>query len=358
MSATLKYMFSITSELPTRQLGRTPAGHRFDVEYRSTSAANTSSVTTDPLLLLGHWGVELTEWARRDDAAHLKTLKKAAEEDKDKDIEAALKVIEDYAPARQRSLKDHPTVLDLLVGDVSSLALSAEAERTLASKEREARKALREQCAKFLKLVSDVCEKNRIQGRPWLGLNGHILSGVDWALLRSDGVIEFDGQLTLTDGPLDDKKRLGVLVNARTSGAVDLVRPGDPRPHSIDHAFELWRTPRDSATVPLALAFKFEAAREPEPWASKKYTRSGGHQRYAALSRGQFVGCGRIKLEQSQALKITLDVLQVVPPGELSEAAPPRAAAAGPARGAEAMVARLTQGEPPIDDDQRSREEP
>jgi len=209
-------------------------------------------------------------------------------------------------------------VLDALKGGPAGDApVPAKLEDLLVRKittDQEPLEALKRDAEKFLAAVRDFSKENA-DYPPWLGLEGHILSGVDWSLLRSDGVIEFDGQLTITDGLLNDKKGEGVLVNARTSGAVDLVANDAERPYSIEHAMDLWL--RAAGDVPVALNIKFEAPQESEPWASKKYTRRKGQLKYVMLSRGQFVGCGTIKSLQKQGTTIELEVFQVVAPGKV-----------------------------------------
>jgi len=152
--------------------------------------------------------------------------------------------------------------------------------------------------------------------RPWLGIEGRIVSGVDWALLRADGVIEFDGQFVLTDGPVPDPNAIGVLVNARTSGSVDLY-PNSPRPLSLAHCVDKVKSIQSKQFVGIALATKFEAPRESEPWASKKYTRKTGQLKYIQLSRGQFVAKGKLISFATASAEIDLDVfcVEVAGPG-------------------------------------------
>jgi hypothetical protein len=164
----------------------------------------------------------------------------------------------------------------------------------------------------FVEALRDYFEDSDEPNRPWLGIEGRIVSGVDWALLRADGVMEFDGQLVLTDGPLDDKKGKGVLVNARTSGSVDLC-PKQARPYSLDNAVDMLKDSGYGTGVGIALAIRFEAPQESEPWASKKYTRRKGQLKYIRLSRGQFIGHGKLEAfgSKSGGAHIALDVYQV-----------------------------------------------
>jgi hypothetical protein len=332
-TATLKYMFSLRASLPKRMLGKTPAGHRFDVEYRATSETqNAGSVTTDPIRLLADWARDLFDWVNKDPArlAGIIALDKAGQ------YSSVWKtlgqvvfggVAEDEVAALVGGGQPPPypgnsAELEALLKDVTTRLESNGSQdlKDAAKRLEERRKAaldyeqLVARADQVLDLVRAYCAEHGVR-QPWLGLKGHIISGVDWALLRGDGVIEFDGQITLSDGPADDKKGVGVLVNARTSGAVDLVGKDEARPLSLDHALERWMA--SDANVPIALNVRFEAPQEPEPWASKKYTRRKGQLRYAALSRGQFVGCGAIKTNKQNAASIKLDLFQVVPNLEL-----------------------------------------
>ena len=149
-------------------------------------------------------------------------------------------------------------------------------------------------------------------GRPWLGIDGRIVSGVDWALLRADGVIEFDGQFVLSDELGPDPDASGVLVNARTSGAVDLFAgPDVTRPYSLQHCVDEVKAIGAMKYVGIALSIKFEAPGESEPWASKKYTRKKGQLKYIELSRGQFIAKGRLTSFASASALIDLHVFKI-----------------------------------------------
>jgi len=153
--------------------------------------------------------------------------------------------------------------------------------------------------------------------RPWLGLEGRVVSGVDWALLRADGVIEFDGQFVISDRLAPDPDAKGVLVNARTSGAVDLFPGPSARPLSLQHCVDRVKAIGPKEHVGIALSVKFEAPGESEPWASKKYTRKKGQLRYIELSRGQFIAKGKLTSFGNAGASVRLDVFQIEvdPPG-------------------------------------------
>jgi hypothetical protein len=334
-TVTLKYMFSLTASLPKRMLGETPAGHRFDVEYRTTTEnPDVTSVATDPLRLLSDWAKDLFDWARAD-KDRLKAIQAMdAGKDKKQEFEEAWTKFDTgrFGGAGESweihdlisgsAAPKHPGFtresLERLLVDVKARLAkepSKELEASLArlkSKQGELDKydQLAQRVDRLLELFRKYCADQAIL-QPWLGLRANIISGVDWALLRADGVVEFDGQLTLRDGPQVDRGKVGVLVNARTSGVIDLISKGGSRPSSLDHALSLWLA--SDASLPVALNIRFEAPQEPEPWASKKYTRRKGQMKYAALSRGQFVGCGFVKMNKQDAATIDLDVFQAAP---------------------------------------------
>jgi hypothetical protein len=119
----------------------------------------------------------------------------------------------------------------------------------------------------------------------WFGMTGTVAAGMDWAMLRADGVVDFDGRVTLKDDT-------GLFVNAIVLGSADLVLPGEIRPLTLDQAVE--RLKNSKGETGLAVALRFEAAQEPEPWAAKRYRRSGAFK-YRRLSRGQCLGVGVVK---------------------------------------------------------------
>lgn len=167
-----------------------------------------------------------------------------------------------------------------------------------------------EKDAEYLDALRKAFEKHSPSARPWLGIEGHIVSGLDWALLRADGVFEFDGQLVISDGPRDDRHGKGVLVNVRTSGTVDFCR-GTERPKSVADAKRIVKNVKEGSVFGIALAMKFEAPGESEPWASRKYRRKQGQLKYIHLSRGQFIAKGKLTRFDADTPRIDLDVYEV-----------------------------------------------
>lgn len=128
----------------------------------------------------------------------------------------------------------------------------------------------------------------------WLGLDGSILSGIDWALVRTDGVASFDARLTLSAKTGGDGD---FLIEALMSGAVDL----DPTaPHTIEagrKTYGAWKSGGLADAIPLALGVRFEATGAAPPDASAEYKRKVEHfPRFMRLTRCQCLALGELKL--------------------------------------------------------------
>lgn len=280
-----KYMFSIEAGFSSRWVGETPAGHRIDLDF--TKAAGDTTIKTTLVRALSEHRDEIFKWTQ---------LRASNDEKWAKELESWPLVRALIQPGNQHVPSDTA--------------------------------ALNTQANGFLKSVETFLENEANQDvvPPWFGFTGKIVSGMDWALLRADGVIEFDGRLTLSDRPnLPPEQR--VLVNAQTSGAVDLMRPDEERPRGLDQAAEVLRS--ENGPLGVALALRFESPQRPQPWAAKRYTRSKGQLRYAALSRGQFLGVGTLSDLKAATSKLTLDIFKVVPPpvqnATSRDSRPPRA---------------------------------
>jgi len=143
----------------------------------------------------------------------------------------------------------------------------------------------------------------------WPGMDGEILSGTDWATVRTDGVITFDGRITIkTD---DD-----FLVDAVISGVVDLCEPGKPRTDAESRTlYTAWLNGGIAHPVPLSLGVHFEAANNTESWANVKIKRaSSNFWKYVRLVRGEFVAVGEMTLQRttySPISRVSLDVYEV-----------------------------------------------
>jgi hypothetical protein len=267
-------MFSIKAGFPTRWVAKTPAGFRIDAEFHTTQPEYGISVAPEEYWNV--WGGAVKVW-----------------------LTASPQCLKDW----KARFTDNGQLraIDSLAAPLSGVPATDRAQL-----------AQEAQVAGFGDLLRELrkyVREKELDCPAWLGLEGRIVSGVDWALLRADGVIEFDGQWVLTDGELDDKS--AVLINARTSGSVDLCKDAEPRPLTLDHAGAMVRAIDAKAETGIALAVKFEAPQEPEPWASKKYTRRKGQLTYVRLSRGQFVAIGKLKAFGTSGAAVDLGVYQV-----------------------------------------------
>jgi len=150
----------------------------------------------------------------------------------------------------------------------------------------------------------------------WVGLDGEVLRGIDWALVRTDGVVSFDARLTLNANVEGDGK---FLIEALMSGAVDL----DPTaPHTFEKARETylrWKLGQlPSREIPLALGVRFEATGAAPADASLDYQRkSRDFPRFMRLTRCQCLAAGKLTLgtgaNRAPLQKLELEVFEHVP---------------------------------------------
>ena len=179
--------------------------------------------------------------------------------------------------------------------------------------------------------------------RKWNGLEGPILGGGDFFLVRSDGVLELDGRVTLRAAPDD------TLIDVKYSGVVDIAESvadpelqkaltavGASRPESesrVSEAFErfihgsLELTKRNGwPSLPVRLAVTFELATGPwstvegedTSWMKDRYLDLQEHVwRYEVLTRKQFLAEGILVFDQfvparlPSAKSIKLHVLEL-----------------------------------------------
>lgn len=270
----VKYLFTITAPFATRWIGQTPSGFRLDLDYASdvihgAGAGEGPKVSTDPVKLVESWP----------------------------DTDEVVRSILDRGGPEQAAA-EAPAAVDEDEADAAGGAGKRGHRRGKPSFQAQ------------LKRARDMATELD-HAKNWFGLTGTVAAGMDWAQLRPDGVVDFDGRLTLRD-------ETGVLVNAVVLGSVDLVRPGEPRPLTLDQAVENLREGK-AEKIGFALALRFEAAQEPEPWAAKRYRRVGT-LKYRRLSRGQCLGIGRLMSFADSTSRFLIDVVSVAPNPEKLEA--------------------------------------
>jgi hypothetical protein len=130
----------------------------------------------------------------------------------------------------------------------------------------------------------------------WAGLDGDVLRGIDWALVRKDGVVVFDGRVTLRASEQDHKN--GFLIDALITGAVDLAPPEDQTPEGGSATYYRWKAGSlKDKVIKVALGVRFEASGEAPPDASEDYKRKvKNFPRYMRLTRHQCSGFGELTL--------------------------------------------------------------
>jgi len=279
----LRYMFDLETRLAARWVGKTPAGFRIDIEYQSAGA---NKVKTDPVKLLADWPASSVDWLfeRIDyEKAHAAPAENGA-----------------YVAAAKQLLHVGPKAEELWAAGKPRAYLVAKSVSS-----REILTAVRE----YVAACPEYQSNDPSVELPWLGFDGDIVTGIDWAVLRADGVVEFDGRVTLRGhGPDSQNTDEYILINVEFGGAVDFLQA--QRPVTIDQAAELLKTVRGIAD--LALAMRFEAPQQPEPWAAKRYKRNRGQLRYRHLSRGQFVGIGTINGVVPAGSIVSMGVYQIL----------------------------------------------
>jgi len=168
----------------------------------------------------------------------------------------------------------------------------------------------------------------------WEGLEGRVVAGSDWATARTDGVIEFNGRLTLrtNEKKLAESKAAAptppaaaapeeedddddsLLINLFVSGVVDsVVNIGDPTEDRTARIIKLHALPA-RPPLPIALAVRFELAQATEPWLAKELPQTR-FEKYAQLVQSPFVACGFVQFRPGEQVpsSIEVDILQVTP---------------------------------------------
>lgn len=140
----------------------------------------------------------------------------------------------------------------------------------------------------------------------WQGIEGTILSGTDWATVRSDGVISFDGRATIRT---DDE----FLIDAVVSGVVDLRPRTTPMTRNKSReVYTDWLNGGLKHAIPVSLAVHFEAAENVESWANNKIKKaSEAYWKYERLVRGNFVALGDMTLQNTAYSPISTLILDI-----------------------------------------------
>ena len=144
----------------------------------------------------------------------------------------------------------------------------------------------------------------------WFGIDGEILSGGDWTIVRHDGVVRFEGRMTIRSS---DEDR--ALLDTCLTAVVDLRHRAKDSIQDGGSIYRRWRSSGfdKGREVPVVFAMTFESAQHAVPsWAPKRYARQAEHYwKYARLARGQFVAVGTVALDTAALSPMKLDVYEV-----------------------------------------------
>lgn len=152
----------------------------------------------------------------------------------------------------------------------------------------------------------------------WCGLQATLRSGRDWLLVGTDGVIDFDGRMTICD--VD-----GIVIGAHILGRADLNAVVAPSPKKREPVvppggdpYETWKRgfPPHSY-LPLALPMTFDVADYPSSDATAQGAIDAAAPfaaRYVSLGRTFFVAVGAATFRGgpfSHLESVTLDVYRL-----------------------------------------------
>jgi hypothetical protein len=174
----------------------------------------------------------------------------------------------------------------------------------------------------------------------WEGIQGRVVAGSDWATFRKDGVIEFNGRLTLRtrerattdqsnataqmgakatakvedEDEGEDLREDGLLINMLVSGVVDVLSANPPLLKNRMADIVTWDKKPNKPPLPLALGVRFELAQAAEPWLAKENPQRN-FEKYAKLVQSPFLACGFAIFQPGEDLpsSVEVDILQVVP---------------------------------------------
>jgi hypothetical protein len=144
----------------------------------------------------------------------------------------------------------------------------------------------------------------------WFGLEGEISTGSDWTIVRDDGVVRFEGRVTIRSS---DEER--ALLDTSLRAVVDLRdRAKDSIPDGAS-MYRKWRSSNFRRDEPVRVVFAaaFESTQQTPPsWAPKRYAKQAAHYwKHSRLNRGQFVAVGTVGLDPNLLSPLTVDVYEV-----------------------------------------------
>ncbi len=279
-----RYAFSINATAKATLVGATPDGARLDVQYDPT-VGTTPAASTDPVAWKRDWGPG---------PAPVDPLQTRA-----------IALVAGEGSVGQR--------LDVVRTRVGLQVAQRIQPQLVQSSKVEKRDASDPKFADDVAQAASRVEAGQQAGTLWMGLQGHIVSGSDWALIRTDGVLEITGRLALQSADDPDY----ALLTMTMAGSVDLDASGTSGPpgSTLDQRF----VDAVGKGIPMALATTFEAGRTAPSWAPDRMKRqAAGFWKYARLTRAQFITVGNVKsaphgydLAGTMTLFINVDVYEL-----------------------------------------------
>lgn len=306
-----RYAFTLEARVSANPIGETPTGYRLDIAYETDGSRSY----TRPLPYFDDWVLQNFETIFpllvQDPLSGLGPASSAGRAALLNESEGATD------PEKTASLD---TLRNLTRDETKS---QGQRHRALSDSEKRV----------VVRAIRNVRERTKNDAQPspdlttalggWYGLEADLLSGNDWAIVRSDGVAEFAGRITLRSQDDD-----GGLIDLTVGGPVDFIgqlapastTPGGPRRPlpSPSEGFQTVLEAMESGKLPSAavvLAATFNAAGRAEDWAPKRMKRQAdGFWKYQMLTKSEFLATGRMLFSTSRFNPIThveLDFYQV-----------------------------------------------
>jgi uncharacterized protein DUF3237 len=160
----------------------------------------------------------------------------------------------------------------------------------------------------------------------WTGLEGEVMAGADFLLIRPDGVIELDGRLTLCakDETLIDASYAG-LIDLDPTVHGDVASTGSEDVAQVSNAYQQFvegTNPRREFPVELFMTFETSTGPwstedgEDSAWTKPSRDRHKGNVwKYRQLVRRQYLGIGKIQFRKlpnklPQPHSIEIDIIE------------------------------------------------
>ena len=280
-----KYFFTIGARVDSKAVGEIPGGFRVDIGYREGGSVTTKATPY------------CTEWL----GGNARSLILAA--------------LDDTQAAWYASDEDHCVALE-----AAAATLVASGKTTSGSAMIDANVCVGLQTARrggadpsTVPVLNALRALQNARGIEWFGVSGSLLGGSDWAVIREDGVAQFNGRLTVKT---DD----GFLIGVTVGGVADLrLGAGAPRRSMLDSGkslFDEWRKGVGANQFKAVFAVAFDAAGASQSWAGTAYDYAASFWKYQRLTRGQFLANVTLDVDDgafSPLKEVTMDIVEVTP---------------------------------------------